>query len=224
MSRATTIEYKGLQAILDKFDVMTNRGAASLIKAHARLCCVQLAHRTQPFSVGQTGKGEAYKAGFKRVEFDVQKVIRSNEKLLEIADHMKDEKIQLRMRQLIEAGNYQAVIAILKATKVMIGFGSDAEILKTSGKMKTVHKANRDNKSGRTRGKTDKLYISDNPAKLDGYIKLAAKRVGHSKAGWADCARKLNAVKGDGARGIPAWAKSAIHGSHGQVEHRRSHP
>jgi hypothetical protein len=216
-TRRTTIEYKGLQSILEKFDEMTGDGVQKLIKAHARLCAVQLALRTQPFSVGEKGSGKAHESGKKRVEYDISKVIRSDEKLLEIAGYMRDEKIQARMRQLVESGNYQAVVQILKNTGVMIGFGSDAEILRSAGAMKTIHKDNRDAKSGRTRSKTDKLYIADGKNKIDGYIKISAQRVGRSKAVFADCARKINAVKGDGARGIPAWAKSPKHGSHGQV-------
>jgi len=216
MSRKISITYEGLSTILAKFDQMDEGGTARLIKAHARLCAVQLALRTQPFSVGQKGKGKAYEYGSDRVKYDIGKVVRTNSKLLEIADHISNEKIQARMRELIAAGDYEAVAKILKATRIAIGFGGDVEVLRNADNIKSAHRKHRNPQSGRTRGKTDKMYVA-NQLRWDAYVKEATKRVGRSKAGWADCARKINAVQGDGARGIPAWAKSASHGSAGQV-------
>lgn len=216
MSRKTTITYEGLSSILAKFDQMDTGGTARLIKAHARLCAVQLALRTQPFSVGQKGKGTAYQSGALRVEYDIGKVVRTNDKLLEITNYIKNPAIQARMRKLIESGDYESVGKILKATKIAIGFGGDVEVLRNAATMKSAHGKHRNPQSGRTRGKTDKMYIATK-SRFDSYLKQAVARVGRSKAGWADCARKINAVQGDGARGIPAWAKSASHGSAGVV-------
>ena len=45
------------------------------------------------------------------------------------------------------------------------------------------------------------------PNGIDGYVETIAKRLGYAKSGWAECARTIGGIKGDGARGIPAFAK-----------------
>ena len=42
---------------------------------------------------------------------------------------------------------------------------------------------------------------------IKGYVAQAAKAIGYAKSGWAECAREIGGIKGDGARGIPAFAK-----------------
>lgn len=42
---------------------------------------------------------------------------------------------------------------------------------------------------------------------IKGYVAQAAKAIGYTKSGWAECARKIGGLSGDGARGIPAFAK-----------------
>jgi hypothetical protein len=216
MSGRITIEKDGLESILTKFEMLERGGVDKLLKASARLCAVQLAHWTQPFSVGQTGKGKAYEKGTTRVSHDVYKVIRSNEKLLAISEHIKNPSIYARMIALINAGDYDAVAKILKATHISIGFGSDVEVLKNEGSIRQAHKKHRNKKSGRTFGKTDKMYIARDGL-VKKYIRMVDDRVGKSKAGWADAARRMGAVKGDGSRGIPAWAKKKSHGNNGQA-------
>jgi hypothetical protein len=54
---------------------------------------------------------------------------------------------------------------------------------------KDPHQANRDPRTGRTRGKADNLYIA--ASDINGYIQETAKRVGLSKAGWAAAAEAL---------------------------------
>jgi hypothetical protein len=206
--------------VLSQFDQMTEgEGMAKLVKEHARLLCVQLAYHTQPFAVGSNKdeQKKAYNQGSKRVEFDIEKVIRGGKKLEEIAEKIVNEDIQKRMLELIAQKKWDAVGKILAATKIIKAWDGKFEILKTPGAMKSVHSRARNKRSGRTKTPRDALYIAATDAKLATYVRQASQRVGFAKAGWADCARKLNAVKGDGARGIPAWAKKAKHGNNGSV-------
>jgi len=200
-------------------EITEGEGTAVLVKQHARLLCVQLAYHTQPFAVGSNKdeQKKAYKQSAIRVKYDIEKVIRGGKKLEEIAEKIANEDIQKRMLELIARRKWEAVANILKATKIIKAWDSKFEILKTQGAMKSVHSRARNKRSGRTKTPRDALYIAARDIYLRKYITETQKRIGFAKAGWADCARKLNAVKGDGARGIPSWAKSKAHGNNGSV-------
>jgi hypothetical protein len=52
---------------------------------------------------------------------------------------------------------------------------------------------------------------------LQTYTNEIMRRVGLSKAAWADCARLIGGTKGDAARGIPAFAKAKRHAKSGKI-------
>ena len=206
-----------IDVMLARLEITAKHEIPLAVRQHSRLLCVQLAHRTQPFSIGQKGKGSAYEYGVKRVEYDVGKVVRGSKKLYDIADSVRTEKIRDRMRLLIQQGHFESVEKILRATKILNGFGGEYEVFKSAAKIKSAHRSHRSDKTGRTWVPKGALFIADTDARLASYVKEASQRVGFAKGGWADCARKINVLKGDNAAGIPAWAKKKTHGNNGKV-------
>ena len=173
-----------------------------LVRAHARLCAVALANRTQPFSENAQDK-KGLELGQKKVKRDVNKVIKDRQDLDIKAELIQDESIKARARKLLSSGNLQAIGALFQK----IGFAKGGfEVLSGKASIKNAHTSSRSKTSGRAyRPKT--LFLTEDVEK---YSNEVAKRVGMSKAGWAECARiigKSNGLKGDGARGIPGWAK-----------------
>lgn len=211
---------KRLRAVLEKHSEFVQKSVPQLVRAHARLCAVELAHRTTPFSVGSAGE-TAKKKGENRVANDIRKIIMRKEDFTSFTNNFGNEKVRARIQHLIAGGNWIA----LKGMLDRIGYASQlggVEFVKRSD-IAATHKIYRDKKTGRTIKQRDKMYISI--GKLDPYIKKAIAKVGMSKGGWADCARQISTLKGDGAREIPQWAKR--HKKGGRIEdktNKRSNP
>jgi hypothetical protein len=212
----------GLDDILSRFDELVKDGVPDLVRRHARLLCVQLAHRTQPFSVGEKGKGKAYNQSERRVDWDVKMIIRGNDQLMKIAEGLSSEKLRDRMETLIQSGNMEAVAKILESTGLVVKKGNRPNLIKGTAKYKAAHRKGRNKRTGRAYKSQHVFNMAANQNQLTSYIKKAQKRIGYAKAGWADCARKINAINGDGARGIPAWAKSKKGGSGRVVDMTRN--
>lgn len=201
-----TVDSKSLRQVLSDHSYFSRFTVPKLVRKYARLCAVELANRTQPFSVGQGGgRGEAYTQGSTRVKNDIGKVLRGKDDLRAMAEYMDDEKIRARVLALIDSGNLEAaskVFANCGFTKSWGGY----ELVRGRAEMKKIHNANRRMRTdGHTINKPGKLYVTTTSA--EPYIKQVVKRVGMSKGGWAECARQIGGVQGDGARGIPSWAK-----------------
>jgi hypothetical protein len=90
----------------------------------------------------------------------------------------------------------------------------DFELVEKGG-LPSKHKDHRSQKSGRSWSPKRNMFIATTG--LSSYIKQIQKRVGLAKAQWADCARQIGGIKGDGARGIPAFAKSKNHKTSGSI-------
>jgi len=88
--------------------------------------------------------------------------------------------------------------------------------------IKQLHQEARNPRTGRTKSRGIQLNIA-NKADLSTYIEGVVKRVGISKAGWAECARQLRSVtKGSATRGIPGWVSK--HPGSGIVQDRTNDP
>ena len=88
----------------------------------------------------------------------------------------------------------------------------------SGGDIKNTHNDSRIKTTGRTRARGWKLNIAKQ-GELDSYIAGVIKRVGLSKAGWAECAKQLpQVVKGSMTRGIPRWVTR--HAGSGSVQDR----
>lgn len=203
---------KDLRAVLAQHSEFAKKTVPQLVRAHARLCAVELANRTQPFSTGSQDKS-GFELGRNKVKRDVNKVIKDRQDLDIQAELIQDESIKARAKKLLTSGNLQAIAVLFQK----IGFAKGgAEVLSGKASIKKTHTANRSKNTGRAY-KPRMLFIA---ADVEKYSDEVAKRVGMSKAGWSACARLIgasNGLKGDGARGIPAWAKKKSHGSNGAI-------
>jgi hypothetical protein len=197
-----TVNADNLKSVMEQYATITGKGIPELMRANARLCAVELANRTQPFSVGKASEegAKAKIAGETRTANDIGKVIKTKTRIDEIFSKTKSEKLRASLVKLANAGQWEA----LKTVFEKVGF-SRLEFLSTPQAFQAAHKYNRSRTTGHTFKKADKVYIATTG--LPAYIKEVIKRVGLSKSGWAECARQIGGVKGDGARGIPAFAK-----------------
>lgn len=208
------------QEILQRFDHLAKNEINLMVKRHARLLAVQCALRTQPFSVGEKGKGSAaQKQGQDRVKREVGRTFVTSDRLRQILDHIKSPRWRKTFERAITAQNVDMIMMVMEKTGMIKGWSSMHTIV-TKANIRDVHWANRDHKTGRTFKTPYGFNVPVNNKIVDTYAKQQMQRVGMTKAGWADAARKLNIVKGDGARGIPAWAKSKKHKAMGDVTYR----
>jgi hypothetical protein len=87
---------------------------------------------------------------------------------------------------------------------------------------KGPHQANRDPRTGRTRRKSDKLYIAQND--IASYAEETAKRVGLSKAGWAVAAEGLPSTVANkrSSYDFPAFVKANMDRASGSAQDNTS--
>ena len=179
------------------------------VMLNARLLCVELARRTQPF-------GENSTAGTIRVKNDIGKIIKNTDQLDEYADRVGSQRIKARLNALIKKGRFDIVETILRN----IGFlnkWTGMEVISGS-KMKSVHNQARNKTTGRTKSRGSKLFIASDSDHAT-YIEEVQKRVGISKGGWADCATQLKKVnKGGLLANFPPWVKKAMRSGSGKVK------
>jgi hypothetical protein len=169
------------------------------VNLNARLLCIELARRTQPF-------GNSDESGKSRVEKDIGKVIKSKDKLNEMASYINGPHLKTYVKGLILSGQNGKLIEIFDK----IGFLKKWKDMEFISSYANIHKSNRNKNTGRTYGKADKLYIADESS-LSKYTQEIQKRVGLSKAGWAQCASLLKKVnKGSNLTGFPSFVKSAM--------------
>ena len=199
-----TIETTKLDDILKAYTALTGKGLAEITRAHARICAVELANRTQPWT-GKNSKGsDVLNKVSNTVTSDVKKVLKNKDDFeTYLHGSIQDERIKQRLLQVARSGRYDIL------GKVMFNCGiitSEDGIKKLSGlgDHGETHKKYRDTK-GRTSSPRDAKYISQSG--LARYTQQVIKRIGYTKSGWAECARKIGGLSGDGARGIPAFAK-----------------
>jgi len=179
------------------------------VMRYARLLCVELARRTQPF-------GDKQESGTIRVKNDIGKIIKNTEQLDEYADRVGSQRIKARLKALIKSGKFDIVETILRN----IGFlnkWTGMEVISGS-KMKSVHNQARNKTTGRTKSRGSKLFIASDSDHAT-YIEEVQKRVGISKGGWADCATQLKKVnKGGLLANFPPWVKKAMRSGSGKVK------
>lgn len=199
-----TIEATKLEDILKAYTALTGKGLAEITRANARVFAVELANRTQPWT-GKNSKGSEVLARVsKTVTKDVKKIIKGNDDFENyIHGAIQDDRIKHRLLDVARAKRYDIL------GKIMFNCGiitSESNIFQINGEdsHKDAHLKFRDGK-GRTKSPSGEKYISKSG--LNSYINKVLKRIGYTKSGWAECARKIGGLSGDGARGIPAFAK-----------------
>lgn len=198
------VDSSNLRETLKRFEEATGKSVPEIVRASARICAVELANRTQLFSVGKGGgkaKLEEYKGYLRK---DILKQVKDRAALEEKASKIASESLRIKLQSAIASGKEDAIGALLKA----VGTIKDASNFKTKkgpAAIGEIHQSLRSKKTGRTLSTRPYYYYA--PGGIDGYVNKIAKRLGYAKSGWAECAREIGGIKGDGARGIPAWAK-----------------
>lgn len=199
-----TVDSENLKSMLLRFEEVTGKSMPQIVRAHARICAVELANRTQPFSVGTGVNQPVLARGTMYLKKDIIKAVKNREKLEEKAQMISDDKLRQRMQAAIASGNQAALGAIFAACGI-IKSPFNFHAVRGNSEIGNIHQSNRSKRTGHTLSTRGEIYYANTG--LDGYVRKIAKRLGYTKSGWAECARKIGGVKGDGARGIPAFAK-----------------
>lgn len=188
-----------LENILTDYAQIREQTIPDAVVANARLLCVELARRTQPFG----DDGGARSNGEGRTTKDIGKIIKTEEQLMQMASRVNAEKIRGRLLALVSGGRFDVVEKIFSNIGFLKTWGG-MEII-SGGAIKSTHQAARSSTTGRTKSRGTKLTIAKQGG-LDSYIAGTIKRVGLTKAGWAQCAKQLpQVVQGSMTRGIPGW-------------------
>lgn len=208
--RLNTSDFRG---ILEQHSDFAKIAVPQLVRAHARLCAVQLAAHTTPFSVSggdAAAKSSASKAALKQgvdsTTNDIRKVLHGKADFVSFVSNFGTERIRKRLNDLVASGNWPVITNVMNKLGIYQKLGGVDFV--NESEFKSVHLKYRNKTTGRTRKKTDKYHVATTDTKK--YIAEVVKRVGKTKGAWADCATqigKTNGLVGDGARGIPAWAK-----------------
>lgn len=199
-----TIEATKLDDILKAYSALTGKGLSQITRAHARICAVELANRTQPFTSG-AGSGPArLKQSVFYLEKQIRRPIRIKQDLDERFQKIEEEKVRTRLTNLLNAGRYNVIKQILANLKI-IKSPEHFKIINGQGKLAETHKNRRSTRTGMTYSRPGEINMAKSG--IQTYINKVAKAVGYTKSGWAECARKIGGLSGDGARGIPAFAK-----------------
>jgi hypothetical protein len=198
---------EGLKNILEEYAELREQSIPDAVVASARLLCVELARRTQPFGVDDKAK----KVGEKSITRDLRGrggsgTVRAG--IFGVANFEKDEGFAWY------AKGPNVRLFITKDGKV---YGTDKSFFRpnaSEGELRTFHKSKfvngkmssaggRDRTIGRWRF-TEKMFVDQST--LDNYVDSQILKVGWAKSAWAACARELRKVtSGSATRGIPAW-------------------
>ena len=198
------VDSTNLKEMLKRFEQVTGKSMPQIVRSHARICAVELANRTQLFSVGGGGgkaKLDEYKGYLRK---DILKAVKDTDALNEKAAGIADAGLRARLQAVIASGDQRGIAAMLKAVGTIADVSNFKPVSGPAG-IKAVHAPNRSKRTGRALSTRPDYHFSKGG--ITSYINQVSKKLGYSKSGWAECARKIGGIKGDGARGIPAWAK-----------------
>lgn len=199
-----TIEATKLSDLMDAYSSITGKGLAEITRAHARICAVELANRTQPFTSGPGSGPARLKQATFYLEKQIRRPIRLREDVEDRLQKIEEDSTRQRVLQLFNAGRYDVLKVIIYRLKI-IKSEDDFRILSGKDQIKKTHVERRSTRTGQTYSRKGEINMSK--AGIQGYVNEVAKRIGYTKSGWAECARKIGGLSGDGARGIPAFAK-----------------
>jgi hypothetical protein len=201
---SVTINARSLSDMLDAYTKVTGKGVAELTRAYARICAVELANRTQPWTAGKGNGAIGKAAGERAVDQNIRKVISDKSSLRGLFEKTKNDSLRKTLLRLLNAGHNDYLAVVMYQCK-LITSPDQLKIISGKSEIKSTHQAARSPRTGRTYYKPGTINLTTE--EVGGYIKEVQERVGYSKSGWAECARAIGGVKGDGARGIPGWAK-----------------
>jgi len=235
-----------LRKRMEEFRQITGKEIGESLKAHARLACMNLMYRTQPF--GDAAKAEA--AGLSATSKDIDKVYyRQNSEAL----YGQVSNIAIRWYEAKEARNTEREAKALRERRFsdvkprksksdrIRDFRARFKNYQDSGnttaigdivkdmKFKNVlfdtfdpsyHKRSRDPKTGRVKGKVERVLVLGADSELNDYYNKKMDLVGFSKAGWVKCAEAIP-IKGrvsSNTREAPAWVKRNLGRAMGNIQ------
>jgi hypothetical protein len=194
------------EQIMKRYADAKNVSIPAAVMINARLLCVELARRTQPFGMSDSSK----KAGEKAITRDLR-------------GKSGGSKARAGLFSPISAVMDDAVF-YKKSTNVRLFVSKDGTVYgtdrshflpdATESTLRSFHKKNFVNgrmssAGGRTKniGRwkfVDRLFVD--AATLNNYLDATLKKVGIAKSGWASCASQLKKInKGRLTAGFPKW-------------------
>lgn len=200
-------ESKGLQNILDEYAALREQTIPDAVVASARLLCVELARRTQPFGDSTS----VQKTGEKAIIRDL--VGRGGGGTVRAGLFASgDFSDGMGYRWYAEGPHVRLFIS-----KDGYAYGTEKSLFKenvSQQEMRGYHKSRFQNgkmSSAGARDKSigrwkflDKWFVPQ--AAINNYIDSQILKVGWAKSAWAACARELRKVtSGSATRGMPSW-------------------
>lgn len=211
MSFTVDTDLRGLTARLNMLRQFTHRSLADMAKEHARLVALDMAGRTQPFSVGNV-QG-AKKQGEEAVANDIRKLYKDMDGLLEMVRNWKSSPWQRALVKALESEDWNGVAALIDES-YLLGRLVDAPDF-------SVHQKYR-NSRGRVRSRGF-FEIVRKKESLLAYIRSRQLWVGWAKSVWWTIAQKINVTSlKDPAAGFPAWVKR--HNAPGSIQDYTNDP
>ena len=237
---------KQLKQRMAEFRQVVGKDIRESLKAHARVACVNLAFRTQPF--GEGAKAEAQ--GMGAVNRDINKVYYT-EKSEALLKQVTSVAIRWHEAQAANANKREYRALVEKRFKdvkprkdksdQIRSFKSRFERYQASGNTTAIgkivrdmkfrrvlfdefdsgyHKRSRDPVTGTVKGKrVEKVLVLGAEGELQAYKDKVADRVGLTKAGWAVCAEAIPITGRVSAntRGIPQWVTRNMGRASGRI-------
>lgn len=168
------------------------------VRLHARLLCVELSMRTQPFGKDDTGKLNGEKA----ITRDLVGKAMQRAGFFGVVSNNHTQYQTGNVRLFVWGGH---------------AYGTDETFYRPNASisdMRAFHKQNFVNGKASSAGSrtidtgrwkfVKKMYV--NKGTLETYLEQTKKKVGLAKSGWAKCAEQLpKVVAGSMTRGIPSW-------------------
>lgn len=201
MAASVTLEKTGLEKMFEFYGTVKQKTLPEVLRIHARLACVELARRTQPFG---DKKGDE-KVGTSAVARDLLGGKKRYGIFAPITDFMAANAEE----------NSTGTIRLFTKKNGDV-YGTDKAHFRqfaTMGSMRLIHKKAFKNGRSSSAGTSDRkigrwVFIDKYfvpPGQLSEYIAAQQAKVGIAKSGWAACAKQLKTGKGSPTRGIPRW-------------------
>jgi len=208
MGASVTLEKTGLEQMFEFYGAVKQKTLPEVLRIHARLACVELARRTQPFG----DKDSARFSGEKAIRTDLYGGKRSSSKGKGRAGIFAP----LTPRQEVYAEFNDSAEIFVFRTKDGTVYGTDkAHFLPdaSAATLREIHKgAFKNGRMSAAGGDTHNIgrwkYINKYfvpGSVLKEYLAAQQAKVGIAKSGWAWCAKQLKTGKGSATRGIPRW-------------------
>jgi hypothetical protein len=243
---------KQLKQRMAEFRNVVGKDIRESLKAHARVACVYLASRTQPYGDGDKPKAQGegavskdidkvyYTQGSERLYNQVSNIairwysVRERDANARDASKGRDPNWGQNERSRQRGDKVASFQSRFKSYQASGNTQAIKRIVKDmkfkgiseDGFDKSYHKNARDPVTGRVKGKDHRVLVLGAEGQLEDYRKQVMDRVGLTKAGWAVCAEAIP-ISGRvsvNTRGIPQWVTRHIGRASGRIVDSSSHP